>query len=69
MTTRGAADLPFGGIGLSLVACEEHAETLRIRVIAWNPAAFFDGMAFHEAPATPSGYRLLTVLGREIRGR
>lgn len=69
ITARSTADLPFGGLGVSLEACEEYAETLDVQVFAWAPASFFDGMAFHEPPVALSGYRLLTVLGCEIRGR
>jgi hypothetical protein len=69
LTARGTVDLPFGGLGLSLEACERHAETLRVQVIAWTPDSFRDGMPRHEPPAALSGYRLLTVLGCEIRGR
>lgn len=69
MTAWDKADLPFGGLGLSLGVCEEHAETLHVRVSARITAPFYDGMAFHEPPLALSGYRLLTVLGCEIRGR
>ena len=69
ITAQSTADLPFGGLGVSLEACEEYAETLHVQVITWDPVFFYDGMAFHEPPVALSGYRLLTVLGCEIRGR
>ena len=69
ITARSTADLPFGGLGMSLEACEEYANTLEVQVITWAPVSFCDGMAFHEPPVALSGYRLLTVLGCEIRGR
>ncbi|QGY40456.1 hypothetical protein GM415_10065 [Pseudodesulfovibrio cashew] len=68
-TARSTADLPFGGLGVSLEACEEYAETLHVQVVTWAPASFGDDMALHEPPVALSGYRLLTVLGCEIRGR
>lgn len=69
ITAWGTAYLPFGGLGVSLEACEEYAETLHVQVVAWSPASLNNGMAPHEAPVTLAGYRLLTVLGCEIRGR
>jgi hypothetical protein len=68
-TAQSTADLPFGGLGVSLEACEEYAGTLHIQVVAWTQAFLFDGMDLHEPPAALSGYRLLTALGCEIRGR
>ncbi|WP_319544215.1 hypothetical protein [uncultured Pseudodesulfovibrio sp.] len=69
ITARSTADLPFGGLGVSLEACEEYAKTLEVRVVTWTPVSFCDGMAFHEPPVALYGYRRLTVLGCEIRGR
>lgn len=69
ITARSTADLPFGGLGVSLEACEEYAATLEVQVITWYPASFCDVMPIHEPPVALSGYRLLTVLGCEIRGR
>ncbi|WP_319542518.1 hypothetical protein [uncultured Pseudodesulfovibrio sp.] len=66
---QSTADLPFGGLGVSLEACEEYAQTLEVQVITWTPVSFYDGMTFYEPPVARSGYRLLTVLGCEIRGR
>ena len=68
-TARSTVDLPFGGLGVSLEACEEYAKTLEVQVTTWAPVSFCDGMIFHEPPVALSGYRLLTVLGCEIRGR
>lgn len=69
VTARSMADLPFGGLGVSLEACEEYAATLEFQVFTWPPVTGCDGMVVHEPPAALSGYRLLTVLGCEIRGR
>lgn len=69
ITARSTADLPFGGLGVSLEACEEYAGTLDVRVVAWAPVFCCEGMTFHEPPVALSGYRLLTVLGCEIRGQ
>nr|WP_321258478.1 hypothetical protein [uncultured Pseudodesulfovibrio sp.] len=69
ITAQSTADLPFGGLGVSLEACEKYAETLDVQVFTWAPVSFCDGMAFHEPPVALFGYRLLTVLGCEIRGR
>lgn len=69
ITAPNTADLPFGGLGVSLEACEEHARALLARGIAWAQADPGGDTAFPEPPAPLSGYRLLTVLGCEIRGR
>ncbi len=68
-TARSTANLPFGGLGVSLEACEEYAKALEVQVITWTPVSFCDGRTLHEPPVALSGYRLLTVLGCEIRGR
>ena len=69
ITARSMADLPFGGLGVSLEACEEHAGTLHVRAAAWAPEERPGDTALYGPPAALSGYRLLTVLGCEIRGR
>ena len=69
VTAQSTADLPFGGLGVSLEACEERAGTLHVRVFTWASASLPEGMALHEPPVALSGYRLLTALGCEIRGR
>jgi len=69
VTARSTADLPFGGLGVSLVACEEYAAKLEVRVHTWAPMILCDAMSLYEPPAAPAGFRLLTVLGCEIRGR
>lgn len=68
-TAQSTADLPFGGLGVSLEACEEYAKTLHVRVLARTPIVLCDAMALHEPPVALSGYRLLTAIGCEIRGR
>ena len=68
-TAQSTACLPFGGLGVSLEACKEFAAILEVRVITWAPVSFCDDMALYEPPVVLSGFRLLTVLGREIRGR
>ncbi len=69
VTAQSATDVPFGGLGVSLEAYEEYAKTLHARVVAWEPASFCMDTVLHEPPVALSGFRLLTVLGREIRGR
>ncbi len=69
ITAQSTVDLPFGGLGVCLEACEEYAKTLDVQVVTWAPVSFCDDMTFHEPPVALSGYRLLTVLGCEIRGR
>ncbi|BCS89915.1 hypothetical protein [Pseudodesulfovibrio sediminis] len=69
LTAQSTTNLPFGGLGMSLEACESYADTLHVQVITWAPASFCVGMTVHEPPVALSGYRLLTVLGCEIRGR
>jgi hypothetical protein len=66
---QNTANVPFGGIGVSLEAYEEYAATLHVRAVAWTPAAFCIGDVLHEPPVALYGYGLLTVLGCEIRGR
>ncbi len=69
VTAQSMAVLPFGGLGVSLEACEEHAKTLHVRVANRISATPCIGMTACELPVALSGYRLLTVLGCEIRGR
>ena len=69
VTAQRATELPFGGLGVSLAACEEYADTLEVQVFTWAPVSFCDGMFLYEPPVALSGYRLLTALGCEIRGR
>lgn len=69
ITAQATANLPFGGLGVSLVACEEYAKTLHVQVVACPAADPCDGTPLHQPPLVLAGYRLLTVLGREIRGR
>lgn len=69
ITARSTADFPFAGLGLSLEACEEYASVLDVQFIDWTPASNCNGMALYEPPVALYGFRLLTVLGCEIRGR
>jgi len=69
VTAQSTAALPFGGLGVSLEACEEFATTLHVRFFVRTPAADCDGMVLPEPPVALSGYRLLTAIGCEIRGR
>ncbi len=69
ITTQESIQLPFGSLGISLEDCEAYAETLHVQVIACDEATFCNGIALHNLPVAISGYRRLTVLGREIRGR
>jgi hypothetical protein len=69
VTAQNTAGLPFAGVGVSLEACEEYAATVHVRAGARTPAEPNRGTAFPAHPPALSGYRLLTVLGCEIRGR
>jgi len=69
ITAQSMAELPFGGLGVSLEACEEYAQTLEVQVHTWAPVSFCEDIPLYESPVALSGYRLLTVLGCEIRGR
>ena len=66
-TTIREAALPFGGLGIGLDVAIEAAAALRLRELPdrRKPAA----PPTVDRPFAPSGYLLLTALGREIRGR
>ncbi len=69
VSTSRTADLPFGGLGMSLEVCEAYAESLHVQVHAWTVVNCSDDMPLYQSSVSLSGYRLLTVLNREIRGR
>ncbi len=69
ISTSKTADFPFGGLGMSFEACEAYAETLHVRVHTWAVVPFNEDIPLYESSVSLSGYRLLTVLSREIRGR
>ncbi len=69
VSTSRTADFPFGGLGMSLEVCEAYAETLHVQVHTWTVVNYSEDIPLYQSAVSLSGYRLLTVLNREIRGR
>lgn len=69
VSTSSTADFPFGGLGMSLEACEAYVETLHVQVHTWTVVDFSEDIPLYQSSVSLFGYRLLTVLNREIRGR